>query len=270
MKRIKPMKASTYVAEEVEFGNGLFAEPKMDGHRHIVRVLADGSMEAWSSGCKDSLHKMDDDLRNEVSRWAPGVYDGELHLGYGHTSSEVAKLVNRKHLIFEAFDLIAFGYQRLPYSMRRSALVQMAKQGERATFTSVMTVKNDKEVERFTRREWERGGEGLIIKFPNGRYIPGMRSKAFLKVKASRVTIVTIERFKPPKVGALFEHGVVYVIDSHGNRTSVRVLNHVERENCIDLHATNQLIGSRIQIEYQSLINGSYRHPRWDHWVEDV
>lgn len=272
MKPIPCMKGTSYPEIPPSYEYGLYAEPKFDGHRHIVRVYPDGTVEAWSSLAKDANRKMDPGLIEQLKRWIPGVYDGELHLGPKGTSSEVAKIVNRPHLIFEAFDILAINestlIQRELYKHRRRELLLRATTSERTRVVQSELIYDHEAMKALRDREWGRGGEGLMLKNPNSIYKPGGRSKDWYKVKACQTAATTVIDYVPPKIDKPFEHGAVHLRDDEGRTTSVKVLNLVEKARCLKLHEEGKLIGRRLQIEYQQIIKGSYRHPRWDHWLE--
>ena len=272
MSFIPCMKASSYPSNNPpSYGHGLYAEPKLDGHRHLVRVHRDGKIESWSSQAKDAMRKMEHGLIRELRKWDPGVYDGELHMGPGHTSSEVAKIVNRPRLIFEAFDVLEddgdSSIQLLSYTQRRRNLLVMARQNDRAGTSPSEFISSHDNMKLLRDKEWEVGGEGLMLKRPHSIYKPGKRTKDWLKVKGCNIALTTIIGYIPPNPEKPFEHGAVHLEDKEGRKTSVKVLNLAEKRYCLELHASGILIGKRIQIEYQSIIQGSYRHPRWDHWL---
>ena len=243
------------------------AEPKLDGHRHLVRVRPDGGVEAWSSREKDAGHKMDPELTLQISRWMPGIYDGELHLGYGHTSSDVALLRNRSKLIYTAFDVLAVGDEAvtdLAWENRRTLLMAAVKDGSRCGVTMVRECRDQDVLRKLVCREWNKGGEGLMLKLKGAPYAPGCRREFFLKVKAVAHAVLTVTRYDPPATAT--EFGTVHLIGSDGVATSVKVLNHFERAFCIK-QGNEGLLGRKLQIEYQMRTSSrSYRHPVWDGW----
>ena len=116
---IKPMLAKPLPKDFDPQHTEVYVEPKFDGHRHLVRVQGGGKVVAWSSRMIDALHKMDLDLIREMANWPRGIYDGELHLGPGESSSDVAKLVNRSKLQYTIFDILELrGKSLLSYTWR--------------------------------------------------------------------------------------------------------------------------------------------------------
>ena len=85
-------------------------ERKYDGHRIMIHVLPNGSLDSWSSQLKPSNRKLHPRLQDLlINTFLPGVYDGELHTDKpNETSSDVALLANRDALKFTAFDMLGF------------------------------------------------------------------------------------------------------------------------------------------------------------------
>ena len=269
MNLIKPMLAKAVGENFDPSKTPIQVEPKLDGHRHLIRVHADGSIQAWSRILKDGLRKMDDQMQREMREWTPGVYDGELDLGYGNSSSDVAMISRRGDLKYVAFDRLMMGgvsIMHLSWKDRRYWLEHGAKVSDRTRIIPRWECSNREQLKHLSEREWERGGEGLVVKHLHRPYHPGKRSRFFGKIKKIKSSILIITKYSPPIKDSPTDMGVVSLVDDEGNRTSVKIRNHEMRDYC--LNNSNQVIGRKLSIEYQQrLPGGSYRHPRWDHLV---
>jgi ATP-dependent DNA ligase len=155
---------------------------------------------------------------------------------------------------------------------------------------------------------WKHDGEGLILKNKNSIYVPGKRPKnTWIKLKQVQQKQMTIVGFVPSRGEKVFRgnYAMTVLRDQEGKHTVVKTLNDAEcrlLEKLAlpgDLHwdevrlpenkkvkfhnGTNVLkftlgndnyyphvaVGRKIWIEYQERTpEGSYRHPRWDRWVE--
>ena len=167
---------------------GVALEPKLDGHRHLIRVHESGEVEAWSRGGVDSLRKMDEELQIQVAGWEPGVYDGELHCGYGANYEDVARKVNFHHLGYAAFDILEDKHGNnlmgLPWAKRRMVLQEAVGPIQtRASITPILIVNKRDQMRRALARVKARGGEGLVVKLPGGMYEPGARRNYWQKLK---------------------------------------------------------------------------------------
>ena len=254
----------------------IWAEPKFDGHRHLIRVYADGEIIAWSSRMKPALRKMDRELRTLMGSWPTGVYDGELHLGRGFVATDVAKKVNRHRLIFTAFDMLEFEGKPLidlGYRARRDILMSRVMEGPegepyiehpRTRLAISYRVPSIARLQSAKEHEWEQGGEGLILKVGSAPYEPGKRRRHFLKIKAVNSAVLTVTGYIPPSTKT--EFGTVILQDSDGITTAVKVKNKKERAFCL-AQGEKGLKGRKLAIEYQQKTkDGQYRHPMWDHW----
>ena len=270
MDWLRPMLAKAVPEDFDPAVVSVVAEPKLDGHRHLIKVHEDGTVEAWSRILRDAMKKMDDEMRADLSKWQPGIYDGELDLGYGYSSSDVALIRKRGDLRFIAFDRLTVMHGTriwdMPYHVRRVWLERGVVRSDRVDLVPTWTCNNRWQMRRLVEREWQRGGEGVMLKQVEAPYYPGKRSLVFGKIKECKSKVVTIVKYWPPTEGSDTEYGVVSVMDDDGVRTSVKILNHRERDYCRS--NADAIIGRKLAIEYQKqLPGGAYRHPRWDHWA---
>ena len=262
---IPPMLAET-IPEDFDFSNkSLIMEEKLDGHRHLVRVNSDRTVDAWSSRLKDATKKMDEEMLKEVSSWDPGIYDGELELGNGFTSSDVSLLTKRSDLKFIVFDILYHhdkSVMKLPWEERRKVLESATKNLSRCFVCDYFECTNRESMLKKAKEIWKNGGEGLIIKTKSGIYEPAKRRKAFMKLKETKSVVGKIIDYKPPTTPT--EFGTV-IIKCGDIVTSVKVPTLKMREFCL----FNYVVGKSIRIDYQNkTTSGTFRHPRWDRFED--
>ena len=124
------------------------------------------------------------------------IHDGEAVAGDGHEGIQ-SVFAHRgpagSAMAFVGFDVLRVGahdVMREPWRDRRKRLEDVAAS---ATLPGVAIVPTTDDAARL----WDLwviggGGEGIVIKEPESRYHPGMRSPAWLKVKAKLTLSVTV------------------------------------------------------------------------------
>jgi bifunctional non-homologous end joining protein LigD len=175
-------------------------ELKWDGMRVLTEVTADG-VRAWSSNGKDATPTFP-----ELAALGPAlapvecVLDGEIVAIGPDGRPNFGRLQHRMHvsMVAEArrratevpielivFDLLQLGGQdttALPWKDRRSLLEQLADDLPPAT--SLSTVFDDGEALFAASRQ--QNLEGIVAKRRGSPYIPGARTKSWVKVKVRR------------------------------------------------------------------------------------
>ena len=178
-------------------------EPKWDGFRALVHL--DGSRARV-------LSRRGSDLTERCPELAPlaravrssCVLDGELVVldGDGKPDFEAMRrrgLLGRVEapLLFVAFDLLALNGDLLtarPWRSRRAALVRLAVEGPGWT-TTRSYIGEGRALFDATR---EQGLEGVVAKRLDSAYRPGVRSRAWLKVKHMRTAPFVVGGFAVP------------------------------------------------------------------------
>lgn len=268
------------------------AEEKFDGHRLIVFVQADGPCIAWSrTGNHRDLPLR---LNNVLDTLPPGIYDGELIVPQGYSSS-VSDHDNRgllQYVVFDILQLLGVDTTPKPWRERRALLEEMFESQEDQSVVSLSETHEMgswDDVERLVGQVWERGGEGLILKDINAIYRVGKRTKLFLKVKQCQAATPTIIGFAPSEgeVMNYGNYGTAVLLDDSGVVFPVKVLDDETRARLkkdereepggwkterllsgvkVTFHTTHPWVGRRLHIEYQFRTpDGSYRHPRWNY-----
>lgn len=264
-------------------------EEKLDGHRLIVEVepglsslLSEAKhVTAWSRNGKPRA--LPTHLNDALGQLPVGIYDGEL-LVPGHRSYDVTELVNSDRLCYVAFDILEaerVSVRDTDLMTRRMLLdlifrhpavepnkfVQLAEQRKCGTIDAV---------EDWRDEVWARDGEGLILKHVTSHYIPGKRSKAWVKIKQLRSAVLTVTGWQSSrgKVNDRGQWAIAILTDDEGHQTTVKTpddetIAQLNRE-AMKNNGRPPFVGRRLRIEYQERTpDGLYRHPRWDRWNDE-
>ena len=269
MPFISPALASPLEPSKFAFTKGEWvAEEKYDGHRLIVEV-ADGQVRAWS---RDALPRvLPKSLVAELAQLPPAVYDGELISGDQSKSYDVQAKINAEKLMFVVFDILSVGPHDATaagYDERRALIEEVFANVTGLTKvikSSVLYLLSVEEITEAAGAVWSRGGEGLILKHRRSKYEVGKRMKTWLKVKALESSTLTITGYKAGKLGPC---ATVILTGEDGISTTVKAKNDKIRAALTANPMT--FIGKRLRIEHNGRTpERSYRHPRWDHLLED-
>ena len=223
--RTEPMYAS--VGAEVPRGPGWTFEPKFDGIRVLAFASADGVRLVTRNG-KDKAFQFPevvaalDALRRRARR--PLVLDGEVVAierpgtagrfqalqarMHARDAAHVARVAEKDPAVLVAFDLLQDGARVLtgePWSARRARLERLVPADASGPVRVSETTPDGAAMLRRARRV---GWEGVIAKRTDARYLPGARSRDWLKLKLQhRAEFVvggwTDPRNSRPYVGAL-------------------------------------------------------------------
>lgn len=291
---ISPMLASP-MSTKVDVSNGQWvAEEKFDGHRLIVEVsdaMAESlygtghTFTAW--GRYGIPRVLPPHLNDALSELPVGIYDGEL-LAPGKRSYGVTEIVNGPDLVYIMFDMLQYTPDNTDgttedmtdwsYARRRAVMeiLPLPNEGRGCLrLSSIYKVTTKESVTDLAEWIWAQDGEGLILKNIYSKYIPGKRSKEWVKIKQLRTAVLTVIGFLPSrgKLNDRGPHAMVQLLDSEGSTTTVKTLNDSElaafdqQALTITGDEPHPGIGRRLRIEYQERTpDGNYRHPRWDRW----
>ncbi len=254
-------------------GRSLIAEPKLDGQRAQIHVADGRTTHCYSRPGRELLRHAGLAFLHEL-RWPvpDAILDGEIVAGDGHEGIHSVFAEREKPggaMAFGAFNLLHVGGQdvmREPWRDRRKRLEDLVAG---AAIPGVIIVPTTEDVGAL----WdlwvtEGGGEGIVLKEPDSRYVPGVRSPAWWKVKAKLTLEVTVTggtgelvawgdwgvaswldlAYRHPRTGALIE-----------NRQAVRV----PRGDDFALR-----VGARAEFVCWGLMpSGMLRHPLWLRWL---
>lgn len=283
MPFVDPMLASPF-PERFEPKPGEWAmEEKYDGHRIVVSVgergartlLDEVGVAAWSRYGKP--RELPPRVREALASLPEGTYDGELVVpgarSYGVTVKEDAG-----SLVFVAFDVVRLGAadlaaDGLPLNVRRGLLADVARDfgmSDRPGAAPLCLgwqgpVRSWEDVKAAAIEVWARDGEGLIVKRLASKYLPGKRTKDWVKVKQLRTAVLVVVGYQPGKMGP---QSTLVLRDDEGYETTVKWKN---LEELRKLNADPaRAVGRRLRIEFQERTpDGGYRHPRWDRWEDE-
>lgn len=246
-------------------------EPKLDGHRLIVAVAADGGdlfgnsvVQAWSRNAIPRI--LPAHVRRILETLPSGIFDGELHVP-GKRSYGVTELVNTSSLAFTLFDcveLVGRDCTGCTYDERRSLLLEIGRQREIDVIQSTV-LESKGHAMGMAEEVWSHDGEGVILKRRSSLYKPGKRVKEWVKIKQLRSATLTLVGYAGGQMGP---HSVMVLLDDEGQGTTVKWKNLAQLAEADADPKRN--IGRRCLIEFQELTNdGSYRHPRFDRWEDE-
>lgn len=265
---ISPMLASGMPKKGIAYHTERYiAEEKYDGHRLIVEVER-RSVQAW--GRYGIPRELPPTLANELMRLDRGVYDGELVVPGGQ-SHNVVELTKKDQLCFVAFDILeSFGHSVMMHDWyeRRAMLADSFETVSSmcVKISTFMLLNSAEQAKELFERVLKQGGEGLILKDRHSEYLPGKRpSGVWVKMKEQQTAVMEIIGFAPGRNGP-FSRAVVEGEDLR--RTTVKVLN----DSLLAAVALNprSFLGRQLRIEFQGRTeDGNYRHPRWDHLLDE-
>jgi hypothetical protein len=235
-------------------------ELKVDGHRMVVEVSADG-VWAWSRANKSRM--LPAHILRVLRALPPGTYDGELYFP-GGTSTDVTRTDIQHLLKLVFFDMLRVGSESCMDrpSTERRALLELAL--SQLTTDDVSIIAQFPVSREALQKIWDAGGEGVIIKNTSIRYSPGKRSREWIKFKQELLMEVVVYGFEE---GSLGPHSVILGRAANGIETRCKTLNDAWRAD----FAKNweSYIGRTLVITFQQLTNtGSPRHPMADHFLD--
>lgn len=294
----------TWIAEEKYDGHRLLVRiSEIEGRGETSGAIKITRLQAWSR--LGNTRPLPKHLADVLVKFPVGLYDGELIVPAGYSSS-VTELTNSRHLQYVMFDVLELGGEKLslqPWGKRRQQLETAHAEAHDgrpevlATTPVILAatthVKTWEQVEELVGMIWDRGGEGVILKDVSAPYIFGKRTKYFLKVKELNNQIMTVVGFCPTQ-GEVMDRGQyasAVVRDEDDNHTVVKTLDDAALAELnkkgagqepswftiklpsgkkVQMNTNHPYVGRKLAIEYQARTpDGSYRHPRWDHWVEE-
>jgi len=180
-------------------------EPKYDGFRALAFV--DGDEVFLQSRNGRPLRRYFPELKFPKGRY---VIDGELVILDGDGVEEFDALQNRLHpaesrvrmlaketpAIFRAFDLLALERRKLtsrPFRERRAALKELIGAKRKGSVELTPLTESPQQAE-----PWLKGGEGVIAKELDAKYLPGQR-RGMVKVKRVRTIDAVVMGWRPGK-----------------------------------------------------------------------
>ncbi|MFF4915428.1 non-homologous end-joining DNA ligase [Streptomyces tendae] len=190
-------------------------ETKQDGQRAVVYLPGDGSVLLRARSGQDITAAYPELAPLATALGATGaVLDGEVlaldergradfqllqsRMGLAHAPGRAAHRAAKApvHLVlFDALHLAGRSLLRLPYTARRERLTDLALNGP-SWSTPAALVGHGEQALRATR---EHGLEGLVCKRLDSVYEPGVRSRAWIKIRNMRSEDVVVGGWLPGK-----------------------------------------------------------------------
>lgn len=190
-------------------------ETKQDGQRVVVYLPGDGSVLLRARSGQDITAAYPELKPLATALGAtPAVLDGEVlaldeqgrpdfqllqsRMGLSHAPGRAAHRAARApvHLVlFDALHLAGESLLRLPYTRRRERLTDLGLTGP-SWSTPAALVGHGEQALRATR---EHGLEGLVCKRLDSVYEPGVRSRAWIKIRNMRSEDVVVGGWLPGK-----------------------------------------------------------------------
>lgn len=223
MKFIEPMLAQAaserlrFLRTQQKWADDYVGEPKLDGFRGQLHIEAGKLMGAFSRIGTDNSKAQGLQWLHKI-KWPKGTYvlDCEWFSGSGINLDGPAAATAKAsgNLNVAVFDYLDEKMKETPWHERRAKLEKMfgvAPMGEGLSLTPY-TMEHAK-----LWKEWvtKRGGEGVMLKHVNSKYIPGWRSPYWLKEKVLCDIDVVImgwtdkadysrEKYKSAEAGAIY------------------------------------------------------------------
>jgi len=269
---LAPMLASpmtdrlTGAAFDKQFRDGWALERKLDGHR-ITMSVRKGEVQAWSRpgrGKPALPRKLPPPMLIAMRHLGHCDVDGELVSASGKSWDVVTKGAHLVYVIFDIRSTVGWSVMDEPYDKRRSILLDHLRQlpNDQQSVSTVVSIQPPTwdDVQAI----WADGGEGAILKRTTSRYVPGLRSPEWLKVKPEHHAVLTIVGYEAGKSGP---YSAIRLVDADGHETTVKTLGHALLRDFTRTPAA--FLGRQVVITYQERTPaGCYRHGRFDHFQE--
>ncbi|RSN44363.1 ATP-dependent DNA ligase [Streptomyces sp. WAC 04229] len=215
LPQIPPMLATPGVLPPAVLDGRWAYETKQDGQRVVVYLPGDGSLLLRARSGHDITAAYPELAPLATALGAtPAVLDGEVlaldeqgradfqllqsRMGLAHAPARAAHRAAKVpvHLVlFDALHLDGESLLRLPYTSRRERLTDLGLAGP-AWSTPAALVGHGAQALRATR---EHGLEGLVCKRLDSVYEPGVRSRAWIKIRNMRSEDVVVGGWLPGK-----------------------------------------------------------------------
>jgi ATP-dependent DNA ligase len=241
--------------------NDWLLEEKYDGHRIILRINEDRSVQAWSRVGNERT------LPPQILRATKGLpvatIDTEMYVP-GGISTDVTSLDKQHLLKMVAFDILKVGnHSAMDRSQEeRRALLEAAL--SKVDGDNIRLAEQWDPSEEALHAVWHREGEGGILKLRKSPYLAGARAKSWVKLKMEGSAILVVTGFE---AGLSGPHSCIVGVEEGG--TAVGTVKTLNREWLRQIgKEPKAFIGRRLLINFQLRTKeGSFRHPMVDRWL---
>jgi ATP-dependent DNA ligase len=249
--------------------SGWVMEPKLDGWRWQVTIWRGNDRITSIGGRNGTDYSGKTPEIEEALSYLPGgtVLDGELIVLGGASTDVPNRLAHGTGLVFMAFDvLMVAGHdaKRNTWRQRRQVLDELMTLIP-VEFRSVVAAVPGVPVDQAIFDHWiEQGWEGAVVKDPESAYYPGIRTRAWVKVKPSQTMDATVIGWKYGGGGGnAHQCGALHIHLENGVETTCKY-------DCTPEEA-DLMVGRLIEIQHFGVQrSGSVRHPTFLRLREDM
>jgi bifunctional non-homologous end joining protein LigD len=249
------------------------AEPKLDGHRGQIHVVARKAAAVFTRGGHDIVASKGLKWLREASFPASDmILDVEMYGGQG-TNLEGASAAHHRaagHLSIGIFDLLHHNGESLlrktPWIDRRERLDSIFK----GTRWNVLPFTTDHDL---LWREWvvKHKGEGIVLKRIDSLYVPGHRTWGWLRLKAEQTVDVIITGISSkPSYAREYRTGEAALTFGFWDPATRTVVNVGQGLKVGTRGALEAFVGKVAELRCNGIAeNGALRHHRFIRWRDD-
>jgi len=298
----EPMLAAPESQLCVEDWTAWAIERKYDGHRMIIYRIGKSELHVFARPTGDGrmierTSKLPAELIQELKKLPPSVTDGEL-LG-GDTGTDVTRkdlAHNLSMVIFDLLEVDGIDWKNEQYDFRRQGLVEIFNRlklnPSRVQLAESHLLRSEGDALKFVQRVFKENGEGAILKFRRGRYLPGKRKKElWVKIKRKESAALPIVGFEPSRGEVRFPghpFAIVRLMDDDGNETTCKTKTDEElakfvalwqkkfptvplNQVTVEMAKKHPAVGRLLRIEFpRRTRTGGYQGPViWDRWEDE-
>jgi len=268
------------------------AEEKLDGARYVLHLL-NGKNRLFSrrkSTVDNKRIERTDNvphLRDLEHELAGTILDGEIVVGPNCKSNDVTRVMGSHpdravevqekigFVQYKVFDILQYKGKDVcdePYSVRRALLEDVLKDLDWEEYISSpkRTTTGKRE---FCEEIIKAGGEGVILKDPDGKYVEGARPTCWAKVKRENNWNVICTGFTKGKNSFADTFGAIqFSMYVKGVLTEVGQCSGMTLQIRNEVHADrDSYMGKVFEVMGQEITDGGrIRHPRFKGWRLDV
>jgi ATP-dependent DNA ligase len=250
------------------------AEPKLDGQRAQVHVARGRTVHVYSRPGRELLSLPGFTFLRDLA-WPvdSAILDGEAVAGDGHEGIQsVFEARGRTGsamavVLFDVLHVSGQDVMREPWRDRRKRLEDLVAGAAMPGVTIVPTTEDVGALwELWVRQS---GGEGILLKEPDSRYLPGARSPAWWKVKAKLTLEVTVTG-GPGELVAWGDWGVAAWLDLAYRHPRTGAL--LENRQAVRVPRGEEVaarMGARAELVCWGVMpSGLLRHPLFVRWLD--
>lgn len=272
-------------------------QPKLDGHRAMIRIPEQGDVSMFSRGGKpiDTMEHVLEIInrgRHAFKDLDGDVYlDGELYV-HGKPLQEIGSLIRRQQegsvlVQFWCYDLVWSGDLEASYASRELRLttqfdqlnlpfVQEPEEAHKSSVVGLDTMEILEESEIYTASAAyeDAGYEGAILRDVNAAYKPGKRNSGLIKIKNfddSEHEVIDVFEGKPFRVNGKNIPIACFKLRTPDGKEFEALAPGTVEEKSLPLQQKDKWIGSQVTVKHKGLTeDGIPWHPVVLRLREDV